>query len=367
MRLAFQDITAAKGYKVVAIVDRDREKQGMLFFGTPIISLEELFEFDKENSSYDCVITVRTLSVVRAIQFDLLELKNASVYTFEEYFLQEKLNCNIYRIPQLQTHVVDHCNLNCVRCTHLSPLVKCDGSEYWLDVKEFEKDVARISELTNANIDEYQLAGGEPLLHPQCYVFPYIIKKYLPNTRVIIVTNGTMFGKVSDLFYKSCIENDVQIWVTRYPVNIDYDAVINNIRSKGIDIVMGNSGNSKEALKEMWGIALHPSGGLDGQKNFEGCPARCFILRKGHLFLCAQAAFSDLFNNFFNTHMPQPEENGVNIHKIVSIREATEFLSQKVPFCDYCNTLERMDPIPWTVSKCDIREWVDKETINSLS
>ncbi|MCQ2505780.1 MAG: 4Fe-4S cluster-binding domain-containing protein [Lachnospiraceae bacterium] len=365
LRLAYQDIIASKGYNIIAIVDKDPLKQGKSFFGTPIISFEKLLQLDKEIDKYDCVITIRTDSVVNEVKKSLEVLRNGRTYTFEEFFIQEKLNRKITRIPQIQTHVVDHCNLNCVRCSHFSPLVSNDDNAFYLNPKIFENDVRRIAELTNGDIDEYQLAGGEPLLHPECYIFPYIVKKYLPNTKVIIITNGTLFDRVDEKFYLSCIENDVDVWVTRYPIAIDYDSAIENLKTRGINVEYGNSGNSKQQVKEMWGVAYKPDGGLDGEKNFECCYGRCFMIRDGYMYLCTQSAYSDIFNRYFGTNMPEPTQSGINIYGVNSLEEITNYLSKKLAFCDYCNTLERMPPIPWDISKREIGEWVEMRKGNS--
>lgn len=359
LRLAYQPITAA-GYHVIAICDKDPEKQGKLFRNITITSPEKLAEMDKMMRNYAVVITIRTAKTVTEAREQLENLKNAKIYAFEEFFSEKKLNCTIKRINQVQTHVVDHCNLNCVRCTHLSPLADCS---FYLDKEKFEQDVKRLSELTNGDVEEYQLAGGEPLMHPECHIFPYIIRKWLPNTRIVIVTNGTLIDRVGEEFYKSCRVNQVQLWVTLYPISLDYGAIKQKLTENKIDFVMGNSGNSVDEPKEMWGVAFKLQGDLDGQKNFEECPARCFILRNGRMHLCAQGAFIDLLNNYFHTSLPGPEINGVSLYEVDSLDELTERLAKKIPFCDYCDTLNRMPPIPWGISKREIGEWVKEESL----
>lgn len=354
LRIAYQPIVAA-GYHVVAICDRDIEKLGRQFFGINIISFEDLEKFDKENQNYSVVITIRTIKTVDEVKEQLKVLNNAKVYTVEEFFIERKLNCTIKKINQLQVHLVDHCNLNCVRCTHFSPLA--DG-RFYLDKENFENDVRKLSILTDGDVQEFQLAGGEPLLHPECYAFPYIVRKYFPNTSIVIITNGTLFDKVGEDFFESCRVNSVQLWVTLYPISINYNQIKCMLKEKKIDFVMGNSGNSEKEPKEMWGVAYRLSGDLDGQKNFQECPGRCFMMRNGRVHICTQGAYSDLFNNYFHTKLPNPEENGVNLYEVDSLEELTDRLSKKIPFCDYCDTLNRMPPIPWGISKKEIGEWV---------
>lgn len=357
LRLAYQPITAA-GYHVVAICDKDEKKQGQMFYGITVISPEELAALDRSTPSYTVVITIRTAKTVDKVREQLKGLKNAKVYRFEEFFSEKKLNCTIQKINQVQTHVVDHCNLDCVRCTHLSPLA---DRSFYLDKEEFERDIIQLSKLTGGDVEEYQLAGGEPLLHPECHVFPYIIRKWLPNTRIIIITNGTLFDRVGEEFYESCRVNRVQLWITVYPIAKDYKKIAEILTEKGIDFVMGNSGNTDNEPKEMWGVAYNLSGDLDGQKNFEECFGRCVMIRNGRIYLCTQGAYSDLFNQYFHKELPGPEENGVDLYEVNTLEELTNRLARKIPFCDYCDTLGRMPPIPWGISKKEIGEWVKEE------
>ncbi len=49
-------------------------------------------------------------------------------------------------LPKLETHLVDHCNLNCKGCSHFSPL----SSPNFADYNQFTKDLTRLSELFKA-------------------------------------------------------------------------------------------------------------------------------------------------------------------------------------------------------------------------
>ena len=44
---------------------------------------------------------------------------------------------------QLETHLVEHCNLNCQMCTHFSPLARPQCTE----VESFSRDMQRLQEL----------------------------------------------------------------------------------------------------------------------------------------------------------------------------------------------------------------------------
>jgi len=353
--MAYQPIVSA-GYTVKAICDRDVKKQGNCFYGIEIISPEMLYAMDSKIGPYIVVITIRAKDTVASVKKDLVCLKHAAVYTFEEFIEHAKLNCKVKRFSCVMTHLVDHCNLNCVRCSHFSPLET--EHKFYLDPIKFQRDCRRLSELTHGNIDEFQLSGGETLLHPRTDLFPYIVRKYFPETKVIIITNGTLLLKQNERFWKSCRENRVQIWLSRYPIDLDYDKITRVLEENCIDFETGNSGNTSDRPKEMWGLPLKLDGNLNGQRNFECCLCMQYILRDGRMYPCANSAYIDLFNHYFEKTLPGPAVNGVDIYEVESQEDLTQRISQPVPLCCYCDSQHRMEGIPWQVSKREIGEWI---------
>ena len=352
--MTYQMIDAA-GFPIHYIVDRDKKKQGKSFWGTVIISPERLFELDQELDDYLLVISVRTAATIQEIQNSLSELRHAEIITFEQLVIQEKLNSKSIKLNQLQTHITDHCNLNCTRCSHFSPIAE----EYYLDEEEFERSTKRLSELLHGELHEWQLAGGEPLLHPECYKFPYIIRKYFPKTDIILITNGSLLGRMDNRFFRSCRDNKVQVCVTIYPVHLDYKAIRQKLNEEEVDYLIGNTGVEDGTVKELWAYAFHPNGDCPGKVEFDKCFSRCFMLRGSKVYICAQGAYSDIVNQYFGTEMPQLEDNGVDLFEVSNGAELMHKLSRKILFCDYCNPLHRQPPIPFAISKREITEWVD--------
>jgi ABC-2 type transport system ATP-binding protein len=76
---------------------------------------------------------------------------------------------------RFEIHLTDKCNLNCAGCLHFSSL--CDEADF-LDISEYEKDLQRISQLTEGKIADIRILGGEPLLHPEVNVFLELTRKY---------------------------------------------------------------------------------------------------------------------------------------------------------------------------------------------
>jgi molybdenum cofactor biosynthesis enzyme MoaA len=67
----------------------------------------------------------------------------------------------------VETHLVDHCNLNCKGCSHFASLVP---GEVFTDIEIFKRDIARLSQIF-IDVYEIRLMGGEPLLHPDIDTF----------------------------------------------------------------------------------------------------------------------------------------------------------------------------------------------------
>ncbi|MDR2343373.1 MAG: hypothetical protein LBD86_02430, partial [Spirochaetaceae bacterium] len=52
-----------------------------------------------------------------------------------------------------EVHVVDHCNLNCCKCNHYSPLSK----PWFIDIADFEKDMQRMARIARNRVDTIRL------------------------------------------------------------------------------------------------------------------------------------------------------------------------------------------------------------------
>lgn len=88
----------------------------------------------------------------------------------------------------LEVHVVDHCNLDCVGCSHESPLMASRA-----------EDPDRLASALTALWQHYRaplvkLLGGEPLLHPRLGEVVEAVRRST-DARVRVVTNGTLLRR----------------------------------------------------------------------------------------------------------------------------------------------------------------------------
>ena len=136
----------------------------------------------------------------------------------------------------ITTHLVEHCNLNCKGCDMYAPV----SQKEYANVLEFSRDIARLSTIFSDLVDRISLAGGEPLLHPQLLCFMYVARKYFPNSKIQIVTNGILLLKQNKTFWKLCHELNIIIAPTKYPIQVDYDAIESIAKTYGVTIAYWN-------------------------------------------------------------------------------------------------------------------------------
>ena len=258
-------------------------------------------------------------------------------------------------------HLTDACNLNCAGCYHFAPLVK---EINFANLEEFENDIKRLQHLLWQDITVFTLFGGEPLLHAEVHRFPYIIKKYLPGTQIDIITNGLLIPNQSDLFWKSCLDNDVVIQWTKYPIKEEINTRIEKtLSTRGVNYRVF-SGDSE---KELGHFVIDVNGvGQNGQKQrndarwqWLNCDkaTNCIQLKNQKLYPCSIAANAHLFIDYFELNMRLSEWDGINIYNAVDRREILDFLARPIPFCRYCKVEKQTFGHKFSVSNKQIGEW----------
>lgn len=255
-------------------------------------------------------------------------------------------------LKYLEVHLTEHCNLNCQSCTHFSPL----ATPEFTDIKVFESDIKRISELTNGDLNIISLMGGEPLLHPQCSKFLEITRKYLPKTKIKLVTNGILLLKQSEEFWESMKKFNITLSPTKYPIDIDWSRIKEIAEKYGVFLQFYNCEN---VLKTSYKIPLVEDGSMNATTSFSNCwiANNCTFLKNGKIYGCVFPATISHFNKYFNKNIPVHENDGIDIYKVNNIDEILNFLSKPMPFCSYCKMKFKLEQTEWCPSKKEIKEW----------
>jgi hypothetical protein len=292
-------------------------------------------------------------------------LRIKQIKNFFENLFNNKKEKNLYismlssiaRQPSLTGFTVDivsHCNLNCKFCSHFSPLVK----EKYISMETFTKDLERMSELTGKVAGDIRLMGGEPLLHPQLLDFVVITRKLFPNSEVLIVTNGILLPRQDDTFWKTLRDNNVIIYCSRYPINIDFSSINSKAAEFGVRI---DYVGLQFGLKTMYYSPLDLSGKQDAKVSYIKCGggnSDCSKLADGKLFTCAIPATARFFNEYFGKNIEITDRDYIDIYKAKNIDEILDFLCRPIPFCRYCNVDARTGKNKWGISKREITEWI---------
>lgn len=261
-------------------------------------------------------------------------------------------NITPHKKLQFETHIVEHCNLNCQMCTHFSPLAQPE----FTDINLFEKDLQRLHKLFVNDISYIMLLGGEPLLHPLLTQFLKISRKIFPYAEIILYTNGLLIPKMNKHFFESCKDNKITIVLTRYPIQMNYSAVNNLLEKYGVAYKYCNTPGRKKKSSH---YPLDIRGTQNPQNSFLHCDManRCIFLRNGKLYTCSMLPNVHHFNKYFNYNLEVTSKDYIDIYEATNKTEILEFLASPPPFCRYCAVSHRSILHEWKRSQRIIEEW----------
>ncbi|RJP85048.1 MAG: 4Fe-4S cluster-binding domain-containing protein [Desulfobacteraceae bacterium] len=250
----------------------------------------------------------------------------------------------------LETHLVDHCNLNCKGCSHFAPLVK---GKVFADVEIFNRDMERLKQLFG-NIFEIRLMGGEPLLHPGLFSFVDIARKAFPNARIAIFTNGILLSGMNDTFWKTCAEKKILVKISYYPIDLKLPGIIQKAKENNVRIKL--PAQIKHFFKH-----LNIDGNSDPDASFRNCRLmfKTPQLRDGKIYPCFFPAYAHIFNNYFDRPIDVTDNDFVNIFETNDPTDILNLLDRPVPMCRWCLTRRKFEK--WDLSRQDIHEWIGSE------
>lgn len=74
------------------------------------------------------------------------------------------------------------------------------------------------------------------------------------------------------------------------------------------------------------------------------------VLKKGRIYMCPIAAHSDIFNKRFKKNLELKDADSLDIYRIESWKEVSEFGAKRTPFCKYCDLKHWGHHSPWKPS-----------------
>jgi MoaA/NifB/PqqE/SkfB family radical SAM enzyme len=290
---------------------------------------------------------------------------------FSDYFIPTEYNkraiANQLRPRPLEemtfeVNVADHCNLDCTMCDHYSQL----SEEKFLDAGAYERDISRMAALFGGRIACVTLLGGEPTLHPQLIRLMEITRRHFPEGQVILLTNGLLLPRLEKSpagnLWRACREHRVDITVTVYPINVNYDAL--ERKAAEYDVRMGLSSNiHADKLTRIVKSSDKHVFDLSGEKKPVYFPTCLYfnkfnVLKDGRLYMCPVSAHIDIFNKYFKQNLRLQEADSLDIHKADRWERFAEFTANPVPFCRYCDLKNWHTVGEWKRSSRKIEEYV---------
>lgn len=247
----------------------------------------------------------------------------------------------------VETHLVDHCNLNCKGCSHFAPLVHDEG---FTNIDIFKRDITKLRQIFN-DVYEIRLMGGEPLLHPEIDAFTKVTREIFPKARIAIATNGVLLQKMQSSFWETCEEKKALIKITNYPIHLDFKAIRQLAESHKVQIKIPKQVNAFFQFMNL-------NGNANPTWSFQTCRAMYLtpFLRDGKLYSCSFAPHAFIFNNYFKKVIPISEDDSINILEDVTAKEVLDFLAHPIPLCKWC--LEKRPTMEWGRTKKEMNEWV---------
>jgi hypothetical protein len=256
------------------------------------------------------------------------------------------------RLAQIDYHLVEHCNLKCAGCLHFSNLAEAS----FASLKIFVQDLERLAVLLGDQLDRIILLGGEPLLHPQVGSFFPAAMEIFPHTPVTLVTNGLLLTRMPEHFWQSCARSQVQIVISKYPLDIQIGKIREIAGGYGVGIVY-SARDERQWEQHVFDFL----GGQDPADSFLRCPQanKCCQLKKGKLYPCSITAGIEHFNAAFVRQLLLSASDTLDIFAADNAREIFAFLSQPPPFCRYCQMRKRKYSQQWRRSGREIGEYLE--------
>lgn len=303
---------------------------------------EELQYLKQQNRDLRLLLEKNSIRSLPAISNAVQRLENGVVR-----------NLPMTHLTNFVLNVCDHSNLRCKGCDHFA----CIAEERFVPLESIQKDVFRMAELTNGDVDLIGIMGGEPLLHPDLLDIIAVARKALPKTWIRVVTNGILLLQMKEDFWQCCRDNDITIVNTKYPINLQYDKIQEVAKEHGVRFEFYGSTGSVQ--KTSYKLPMDINGRQNPGQSFWRCfhVHSCMFVSDGKFYPCTMAPNARIFNQKFGTHMEITDKDYLDIYKIKNVDEIFDFLSKPIPFCRYCMTDKRSFGHPWERSKQQMSEW----------
>lgn len=287
-----------------------------------------------------------------------------SIYILDQHDIEADIINNIREfsllekplIGYVEINLVNHCNLKCKGCTHFSNI--CD--KYETSVKQFNHDLKRLSELVD--VDLIRLMGGEPLLHSELSKILDIARKYFPNSKIALVSNGLLIPKINNQLIECIKNNNILFNISLYqPTYKMANKIISFLNENNINYFFGNGCKQKNEslLIREFHTCLTTNKGNNPEKANNLCYGRYFpFVKDGFISRCSYPLLIQYLNEKCNSNFKTTENDFKKIDMFQNGDELIEYLEHFCDFCAYC-TDKKLRRFQWQISdKTNLNDYI---------
>ena len=245
------------------------------------------------------------------------------------------------RMPYIEFHVVDSCNLNCKGCVHFSPLVR---GEKFADFETVKRDLLQLKKLVSY-IDNIHILGGEPFLNRELDKYVDLVRNVYQFSEISIVTNGLLLMNMDEKVINAIMRNEAKIQISVYPPILGkIDEIVAWVKDKGIDV------RCSEPIYEFAYTFDCRTGHSQGVSHIN---CTCPNLYEGHLAVCPPIAYMKYFNEYFGQDLDD-KDGLIDIYDAdLTYDKLLKELQKVRNICDKCLFISKEDakPMKWELSR----------------
>jgi organic radical activating enzyme len=230
------------------------------------------------------------------------------------------------RSKQCEINIVEHCNLRCRACSHVSPVLP----RHLAAADEVERDLSSLAE--HYHVEIVWLLGGEPLLHPDLLGMIGAVRRSRVGERVGLVTNGVLLPQMPSEYWESLDEVRVSLYPGKELAADKEQLCAERAANAGVTLNVDRRGEFRESYSE-----LGTGDDLLVQRIYDSCEIahswRCHAVMGGMFYKCPQAYLLPRLLGFDSAG------DGVRIEASPGFRDKlVRYLESTVPLtsCRYC-------------------------------
>lgn len=181
-----------------------------------------------------------------------------------------------------EVNIVEHCNLRCRSCAHLSPVLP----KHFVDPEALSSDLTALARSYHVKV--LRLLGGEPLLHPNLLDIMTTARQSHVADKIEVTTNGLLLPRQERRFWEEVDSVRISLYPGRSLRQDQLDTCVDRARRNNVSIRYRRYQAFQESYSEQ---------GTDDpalvQKIYATCNSahrwRCHTVANGWFFKCAQS------------------------------------------------------------------------------